>query len=751
MTGSARTGRAWARALTTTAAALVAVLAAAAPARAQSGETGEADQEVEGIVVVGVPGLAWSDIDPGDTPTLWDLAGDGATGAMSVRSIGAWTCPEAGWVSLGAGARAGGLAARESHCQAQSAVPPPVAESEAASLPWWPDLQEANVGYNYGARLGALAEAMAGYESDQVEAAADAEADGEPAEPVEAGLCVAAIGPGAALAAADPEGEVAFWGPDLESLPAAMAACDVVIVDPGLIVGEPSEPDQGQSTTDYDQLGQTDTDVSGQTDPAETADPTRESEAAAADSAVATVAEALPDRWRLLVAGIADSSAPSGLHPVIYSGAGIEAGELTSPTTGRDGYIQLVDLAPTVLDVVGADAPATMSGRPIGVEADPDHTAAAAVEHGVDVTAASAAVSEVAWSFYVFLAAAGAIGAAAAAWLVTGPDRWRRAAVGVCVAVSAIPVAGIAAGIPPWWRAESPPVAFWAIIAAGVGLVCAVAHLPGLRQGRRQALLVAGIAAGLIAVDQIAGTMWPLHTPMGYTASVGARFSGLSNYAFAVFAAAVILIITLTPWRGRGVYFGPIAVGAAAVAVVGAPVLGRNVGGTLTLVAALVLTCMLLWGRRLSIAAVAGAGAIAAGVLSLAGIIDYLRPESDQTHLGRFVGTVISGDAGEVLARKAASALGTVGGPLTYLIVAAAVALVWIWRRRGPIERGDLRAAAVGLLAVAVIGFSVNDSGTALPAFAISLGFGLFAVAVGPVTEPAASGDRAVRAGQGAR
>ncbi|GAB4003279.1 hypothetical protein GCM10029992_44310 [Glycomyces albus] len=440
---------------------------------------------------------------------------------------------------------------------------------------------------------------------------------------------------------------------------------------------------------------------------------------------------------------------PSGLHPVIYSGSGIEPGDLTSPTTGRDGYIQLVDLAPTALDVVGADVPAAMSGRPIGVEADQDHTAASAVERGVDVTAASDAVSEVSWSFYVFLAAAGAVGAAVAAWLVTGPDRWRRTAAGVCVAVSAIPVAGIGAGIVPWWRAESAPTAFWAIIAAGVGLVCAVAHLPGLREGRRQALLVSGIAAGLIAVDQIAGTMWPLHTPMGYTASVGARFSGLSNYAFAVFAAAVILIVTLAPWRGRGLYFGPVAVGLAAVAVVGAPVLGRNVGGTLTLVAALVLTCLILWGRRLSIGAVAAAGGIAAGVLSVAGIVDYLRPESDQTHLGRFVGTVISGDAGEVLARKAASSLGTIGGPLTYLIVAAAVALVWIWRRRGPIEDRRHQAAALGLLAVAVIGFSVNDSGTALPAFAISLGFGLFAVAVGPVAAAARAGEVAVRAGQG--
>ena len=733
MTGSARKFTRWAGRLSASGAALAAVLVAATPGLAQEPEE---DSQAEGIVIVGVPGLSWSDVDPSDTPALWDLAGAGATGSASVRTIGAWTCPEAGWVSLGAGERAGGLAAREAHCEAQSAIPEPVEQDGRWSLPWWPDLEQANVGYNYGARLGSLAEAVGRHAADLAEAAETAEAEGRAPEPVEDGLCVAAIGPGAALAAADPEGGLAFWGPGLDSLPEAMAACDVVIVDPGLVVGEAEAAEEPETTTDYDAIGQTDTGVSGEDDADgsdETAeDPTRRGAAAAADDAVGQVAEALPERWRLLVAGIADTAAPSGLHPVIYFGHGVEPGSLTSATTGRDGYVQLVDLAPTALEVIGADLPSSRSGRPVGVEAEADHTSQSAVDSGVDVTAASAAVAEVSWTFYVVLAAAGAVGVAAAAWLVVGRDRWRRTAAGVCVAVSVIPVAGIAAGIPPWWRAGSTPLAFWGVIAAGVGVVTAAAHLPWLRSGRARALLVAWIAAVLIAVDQISGAMWPLHTPMGYTASVGARFAGLSNYAFAVFAAAVVLIITFTPWRGPGLQLGPAAVGLCAIVVVGAPVLGRNVGGTLTLVAALTLTCLRLWGRRLSIGAVAAAGGLAAAVLSVIATIDYLRPESDQTHLGRFVGTVLSGDAGVVLTRKIASAFGTIGGPLTYLIVAAAIGLALIWRRRGPIRSVPAQAAAIGLMAAAVIGFCVNDSGTALPAFTISLGFGLFAVAVGP-------------------
>ncbi len=43
---------------------------------------------------------------------------------------------------------------------------------------------------------------------------------------------------------------------------------------------------------------------------------------------------------------------------------------------------------------------------------------------------------------------------------------------------------------------------------------------------------------------------------------------------------------------------------------------------------------------------------------------------------------------------------------------------------------------------MAVIGFAVNDSGVAVPGFAIAVGFGLLAIAVGPRPE----GDAAVEA-----
>lgn len=737
-----RTGR-LTRAVFAAGVVLVGVFAAGAPA----GAADEPEDQAGGILLVGVPGLAWTDIDESNTPNMWDLAGSGASGSMSVRTIGSWTCPEAGWASLGAGERAGGLAPRDAQCAAQSQIPAPVESGGGWTVERYPGLVEANSAFNYGARLGSLSEAVGMYAEDQRVAAEEAEIAGEEVPPVRDGTCVAAIGNGAALAAADPEGNLTYWGADLERLPEAMNTCDVVIVDPGIIVGD-SDGNAPDTATDYDAIGEDDTDVGtdetatpAPEDAGEIApepDPVRARAAAAADEAVGAVTEVMPEDWQLVVAGLADASAPSSLHPVLYSGYGVETGEATSATTGRAGYVQLVDLGPTALAAIGGDVPASMSGRPIDVLADEGRTAAEAVRAGTDETAASTAVAEVGWKFYAALAAAGSIAIGAAVWLLVGSAKWRRTCRSVCVFVAAVPLAGVAAGIPPWWRAGNAELVFWAIIVGVAGLVCALTWLPGLRSGPRPALLVAGATAGLIAIDQVSGATWPLHTPMGYTAQAGARFTGLGNYTSAVFAAAVILLMCLIPWRGRARYIGPVLLAVCAVVIVGAPTLGRDMGGIPTIAAAAVLACLKLWGRRLSIGAIAAACGAAAALFIIAGVLDYLRPEADQTHLGRFVGTVLEGSAGEILLRKAAAALGTIGSPLTWLCVAAVCGAIVIWKRRGPISSDVTAAAVIGLTTAAVIGFAINDSGVAVPAFTITVGFGLLAVAVGPKPENAA-------------
>ena len=78
----------------TVAAGLFAGLVAGAPA-ASADQHGTARQT--GVVLVGVPGLAWPDVTAEDMPTLFELAGNDAAASLSVRTIRSRTCTVDGW------------------------------------------------------------------------------------------------------------------------------------------------------------------------------------------------------------------------------------------------------------------------------------------------------------------------------------------------------------------------------------------------------------------------------------------------------------------------------------------------------------------------------------------------------------------------------------------------------------------------------------------------------------------------------
>ena len=83
---------------------LTVLLTGVGPATARSTEA-EATA-ADSVVVVGVAGLTWADIDPERTPELWGLAGESTIGSLSVRGARPTTCILDGWASLGAGNRA---------------------------------------------------------------------------------------------------------------------------------------------------------------------------------------------------------------------------------------------------------------------------------------------------------------------------------------------------------------------------------------------------------------------------------------------------------------------------------------------------------------------------------------------------------------------------------------------------------------------------------------------------------------------
>lgn len=203
------------------------------------------------------------------------------------------------------------------------------------------------------------------------------------------------------------------------------------------------------------------------------------------------------------------------------------------------------------------------------------------------------------------------------------------------------------------------------------------------------ALLVAAAIPLAWLVDAAEGTPLAFNNPLGMNAVVAGRFYGVSNTAFALVAGALIVVIAGV-WEvlgggRRSALLVTALLGGAALLVDGAPQLGADVGGALTLVPTLAFLTAGLANLRLSWRRWLAIGATTVLVVGGFAVVDLLRP-GEPTHLGRFTRQVADGSAAGVLGRKAYALVGPfVTKPVMAAALACAVVIVaaalW-WGRR---------------------------------------------------------------------
>lgn len=701
------------------------------------------------VVVLATTGLSWADVAetadaqkaagaaPADQATariLLSLAARAEPANLVQRTVGDVTCPADAWLALGAGART-------------SAVGPP----EGGQCAWPPSWQQALAASHeagYGASPGALADALS-----------------------RAGLEATAVGPGAELALTRPDGGAPTTAASLADLvPEGLPALTVV-----------------------------DATRSG----ADTAGGLLEDLEALADA---------PGGVRVIVASLADPADPGPqmvLLPAGTTGWGDGDGLIASPSTHQAGYVQLTDLAPTILRALGADAPSAMTGRALVLPAagGPAPAASASGQNprvGALIDSSLRARASRMTTLPVSLLIAGA----ALALLVTasvslrGPAGRRRLhGVGVAAtAVGALPLGAWVAVAIPWWRlgadGDAPswacvPAAMgatvlFAVVLVGVlhGLNRIVIHLRdrllvaarnrgeragraghdgrdghggehgegaghgghgGGRGGRDEsagrgghdkrpaavrvlnlrglrlpsssqvptalsltALLLSLCIAILILTDAAGGAAMAFNGTLGMDAVVAGRFYGVSNTAFALAAAA--LVVAAAAWTGPVVeaqatrrerrtaaVVGVAVVGVPALVVDGLPQLGADVGGALTLVAALVALGAALTGGRIGWKQWMGVAVVAVATAGVFGLVDHAL--GSRTHMGRFIGQLQDGTAATTIRRKLLALVNPFfSSPLAaaalFVGLAAIGAGAWWWRREARAWRAGLSGYA---------------------------------------------------------
>ena len=301
----------------------------------------------------------------------------------------------------------------------------------------------------------------------------------------------------------------------------------------------------------------------------------------------------------------------------------------------------------------------------------------------------------------------------------------------VAVAAAAGAAATYLANVLPSWQAEHPvPSLLVAISLAGALLTTAAFIGPWRRHPFGPAGAVSALSAIVLVGDLLAGAPLQLASLAGYSPIVAGRFVGFGNLAFAIFGTAMLLATAalVSDRSTRVTSWIVVGMAVTAVAVDGAPVLGSDFGGVIALVPAFGTLWLMSTGRHVSwrrLLALLGAGFLVVGVIAT---LDYLRPPETRTHLGRFVQSLLDGDAAVIVQRKLEANLSLLtNSVLTLMVPLVLVFLAFLVRRPSGllpwtfVRVPTLRAGLFAVLVLGVVGALVNDSGVAIPAMAATL------------------------------
>ncbi|SMX73564.1 hypothetical protein BLIN101_01110 [Brevibacterium linens] len=720
-------------------------------------------------VVFGIPGLTIDDIDPERTPNLYRLLSEGAAANLNVRTIGAATCPASGWLSFGAGARAqagpspaaedadpddsarcptmitpttdgsadaedGAASAKDAENSDEAHADESAAGATTARIEGFDAVTEPNIGSGYTVDYGMLARTVAGA-GQAVPAGTDAAGDDSAYEP-----CVAAEGPGAAYATADDDGVVTNFTED-----ATATDCRLGIVDLGAI---------GIRSWLFDPIPNYSYTVPPDFD--------RDTRVAEADRRLGVRLQEMRENAKdgaadptIIVAGLGDSSGLPQLRAFIAAGPGFEPGSLSSATTRTPGLLQITDLAPGILDVLDVDSPRAVGFDSTPTDDDPQQRIDDLVAEAQKSTTIHQNLSTFSITldiiFYVlFIACAvllnrsilGRRGGATRAAHVHRFLGW------VSLAVASLPMGAFLAGLVPWSRTADPGLGLFLSVLGTAAVLFVLALIPPWgRTWRGRIGALAGANLLILAADLATGSHLQANSLLGYNPIVGGRYYGLGNQGAAIFIVSLFIFLgVVVSWlRARGrrkaVIIVPLVIGLAAVFVSGNPSWGAKFGGTIAILAGLMVLVALLTKIRLTLLRLALIGLTSLAILIGIAFLDWLRPAGARSHFGTFFDQIVTGEALQVIGRKLGANLHIIQiNPALAIVTPLAVIAILIflryllhfprvhagsrtgrlvnkWRGRLPqlFADSDLHygflAAATGL----GVGLVLTDSGVAVP------------------------------------
>ena len=541
--------------------------------------------------------------------------------------------------------------------------------------------------------------------------------------------CATAVGPGAALALANPAGQVPSYLPSAADLTAGvLARCPLTVVDLGNIGSAERSP-----------------------------------ALASVDAELARIQADLPAGSTLLITAPGATTKPAHLQLALVSGPGhyYRAGLLNSASTRQPGLVVLTDLTPTVLGWLGG--PGLASTVPAGaVGAQITRGDRGSLSSTVQSLAGRDTAEQV-WTsthdefFWAYaLADAVVLAAIGLAFWGSAEDKRRRRAQWWRVAgvfAASVPVATFLANLVPWSLSAHPAAWLYAVSVA-LAVVIALAALLG--PWRRDPLAPFGVVClftlVVLGIDVMTGSRLQLETPFGLSVLEAGRFYGIGNEALGIYGISGLLaagwlgLVALRryPSSRRPAVLAVAVVATFAVFASGWPGFGGKVGGTIAMVPCFALLAMAVAGIRLNWRRVLLVLASGLALFAVFALVNYFIPVTGKSDIGSFAGSSLHGHSGGLLLRKINSNIGSLSvnafSPLIPIVVAATGLMLWrpSWfglktEPRAYAAEPLMRPLLGVIWLLPVLGWFADDSGVIVPAavlpFALPLGIGLLAAA----------------------
>jgi hypothetical protein len=579
------------------------------------------------VVVVGVTGRP--ELTPTDRAVLGSHLSDAQAGTVSIRPRYVGDCAAAGWTTLGSGRRA-----------AVNGLCTP--EVQAGKVTDWAARQTAAAARRGDAQLGTLAGSVQG--------------------------CVAAVGPGAALAAANPDGSVAAYQSPQEFVSSGMqTTCPITIVDAG--------PLSDQIITEL----------------------------------------ANREDITLIVTGVgpnAGSDDPS--LQVIYRLGTTLPGWLTSASTRREGIVTLTDLTRTLIEFDGPGSSAAVDGSPFAV-----YSSELSVD-GIHAKISSvAALSDAAPIGYLTVCLMGAV---LFVIMVLAVLRGQFGVPKLILTLGGVLAASMMlTGALPWQYSSSPGLFVSVLMCAWLIILTALALLVGRIAQVPNIIAATALTVTAFTIDAALGAVMQPGSLLNSRPIFGLRWYGFGNVTFAAYATAGLLLAGYIAHRWltadrRGAAVAAVGViGFGIVICEGWPSMGSDFGGVIALTPAVLWLMLALSGIQITwpkLLAIGGAAVLAVAVIS---VLDWRRGQDRRSHLGNFVQRIIDGDALDIISRKAVASAETVLsimgiGSLLIGILLWIVIFKYVVPRIAP-DFTTVRSVLIAVLMIAIVGSLLNDGG----------------------------------------